>query len=83
MMWYGPAWGWRMTAYGGGWHMAFGALFWLAFVVLAIVALRAFASGRRGEERSPLAVLQSRYAKGEIGRDEFLEKKRDLSAPVA
>jgi uncharacterized membrane protein len=28
---------------------------------------------------TPLAILQRRYAAGEIGRDEFLEKLQDLS----
>jgi putative membrane protein len=32
----------------------------------------------RGSDESPLQILQQRYARGEIDRDEYEEKKRDL-----
>jgi putative membrane protein len=34
----------------------------------------------RGEprEKTPLEILQERYARGEIGRDEYEQRKRDL-----
>jgi putative membrane protein len=45
-----------------------------------------FRSGSRGgvsgrlERRSPgLDVLEERYARGEINRDEYLQKKRDMA----
>jgi uncharacterized membrane protein len=31
-----------------------------------------------GQTDSPLAILEKRYARGEIDREEFLEKKREL-----
>ena len=37
--------------------------------------------GRGGGGRSPgLDALEERYAKGEIGREEHLQKKRDLTS---
>lgn len=79
-MWhYGPWWG--MMGYGWGWHMGVGAVFWLVFLVFAVMAMRAWAPSRRGEEpKSAVAILQERYARGEIGRDEFMEKSHDLAA---
>lgn len=72
--------------FGGGW-MAFGFFFMVAFwvlVALGIVALiRWLASqsgGQRGDrDKTPLEILQERYARGDIGRDEYEQKKRDLA----
>lgn len=73
---------------GWGWGgMGFGvigmSLLWILLIV-AIVALVKGVSGggassdRRQEE--PLDILKRRYARGEIEREEFEQKKRDLSA---
>ncbi len=32
----------------------------------------------RGSDESPLQILERRYARGEIDRDEYEEKKRDV-----
>jgi len=73
---YGPGWG-----YMGEWGSIFMIIFWL-FVIVGIVALikgNSFNGGmhhRRGS--SALEILKERYAKGEIERKEFEEKKKDL-----
>jgi putative membrane protein len=56
------------------------ALFWIAVIAVIIVALRA-AAGRPngGAERSALEVLEERYARGEITRDEFLDRRAVLT----
>jgi putative membrane protein len=83
-MWgYGPG----MMGYGYGWggHMFLGALFWVAILALAVYAVGHLfrASSRDGVPRqrgsSALCILEERYARGEIGRDEYLEKKADIS----
>jgi putative membrane protein len=83
---YGPQWG-MMGGYGGyGGYGAFSMIIWVV-ILIAIVALvvwlvrslsgpGAHHVGPRGS--SGLDVLDDRYARGEINRDEYLEKKRDL-----
>jgi putative membrane protein len=71
---------------GMGW-MPFMGLFWLLVLVLLVVAVAgAFRRGgmhdwpERGERRSAgLAILEERYARGEINRDEYLQKKSDIT----
>lgn len=77
-------WGWGM---GDGWGfgifgMLLGLVFWallIAGIILGIKWLleqtRAGASGR-GE--SALEILKKRYARGEIDKEEFEDKKKDL-----
>ncbi len=52
----------------------------LALIVAGIAVLAAAASRREeGDERSAsLSILEQRYAKGDIERDEYLQKLRDL-----
>ena len=82
---YGPGWhgGW---GWGG---MIFGPivmiLFVAAIVVLAVVALRWLGGGHgpgmpwRGlGGGSPLDILEERYARGEIDKEEFEERRRTL-----
>jgi putative membrane protein len=86
MWWNGPYDGMGQWM-GWGWWMPFHgilSLLLLILVVVGIVALIRFLFNGRGRGvpghgRSPgLEVLEERYAKGEIQRDEYLQKKRDL-----
>lgn len=54
----------------------------LVAVVLAIrwLAGRDTAAGCAARRESPLETLAQRYARGEIDREEFEAKKRDLAA---
>jgi putative membrane protein len=67
-----------------GWGMGFGWIFMILFwalVIMGIVFLIKLVSGReKGEkkEETALDILKKRYAKGEIGREEFEDKKKDL-----
>lgn len=71
----------------GDWGMGFGwvfmLLFW-GFVLLGIAALVKWlwcASERgRAAGKTALQMLEERYARGEIGREEFEQKKRDLTS---
>lgn len=55
---------------------------WWAFVIVAIVYvvrwLRSAEAHPAKEGRSALEVLRVRYARGEIDKREFEEKKRDI-----
>lgn len=72
----------------GGWGWGFGILgmlFWLALVVLVVVLIwRLLDDGGRngarheGADETPLEILEKRYARGEIDRDEFERMKREL-----
>jgi putative membrane protein len=77
-MW-GPGYGWGM---GGG--MGLGFIFWLlilaGLVAVATWFVRGMPQGRGGGRSPGLDALEERYAKGEIGREEYLQKKRDLTS---
>lgn len=78
--WHGPGlglFGWSL--FPG--HAVVFVLFW-ALVIFAIVGISR-GSRRRSAAMGPdrpsgLDILEERYAKGEIPRDEYLQKKRDL-----
>lgn len=73
---------------GGGLGMGFsmgwfGLIFWIAVIALVIWGIKAISENRsRNESRSggdrALEILKERYARGEIERDEFETRKRDL-----
>jgi putative membrane protein len=75
---------------GMGWMMIFGGLFWLVLLALGIAGAVWFfgAARRRGHDVSmperthtALEILEQRYAGGEINREEYLEKKKDMLRP--
>jgi putative membrane protein len=85
---YDGGWGWGMHPMNwmwgaGGLVMLLSMfLFWglvIAAIVLAIRWLsRQGAVGPAGRSDTALDILRQRYARGEIDRDEFTAKKRDL-----
>lgn len=66
---------------GYGFSFFFMMLFWLAVIVAVAVfikwALMQNGSSEKGAQ-TPLDIVKDRYARGEINRKEFEEKKRDL-----
>ena len=76
-----------MGGYGGSGLGVFTPILWVLAVAVIVVAsvwfLRRFAPAgphRMGGPRSGgLDVLEQRYARGEINREEYLEKKRDIA----
>jgi putative membrane protein len=79
----GPGMGW---GYGmGGFSSIIMIAFWVAAIVGVIFLIRWLVvstggSGRLGRsEDSALEILKRRYARGEINKEEFEEKKKDLS----
>ena len=81
-----------MWGYGRGWimngdGMGFGFLVWLV-IIAAIIAVAVWfvrSQSLTGSQRSPerssgaLEVLEERYARGEVNRKEYLQKKRDIT----
>ena len=68
------------------WMMAPFAVLWLALIVgvlAAIVFAVVWAVRRSGQAdhptESPLAILERRYARGELSREQFGEMKRELT----
>jgi putative membrane protein len=84
--WWGPG---MMGSWGSGWMGWFGSvmylLFWgLVVFVLFLLARRLWSSSQSSSEvmrnESPMDILKRRYASGEIDREEFEQKKQDLSS---
>jgi putative membrane protein len=85
-------WGPHMMWWGGGWYaMIFGPLFmilFLAVLVAAVVLLIRWLGGPwqgtmpphqpHPPSRTPLDILKERFARGEIDKDEFEERRRIL-----
>lgn len=69
----------------GGWGMGLGLLFWVAIAVVLVLAARALLASRGepaarvGPRETPIDILQARYARGDISREEYEQKRRDLS----
>jgi putative membrane protein len=65
-----------------GWGMGFGMIIWLV-ILAAIIAgvvwlVRSQPVGGGQRHSTGLDALEERYARGEIDRDEYLQKKRDI-----
>lgn len=75
MMFDGHGWG-----FGGG----FMWLFWILLIVVIVWIVKGVAGGNSPgtgrNEKTPLEILEERFARGEIDQDEF-EQKRKLLGP--
>lgn len=67
--------------HSGWWHAGGMWIFWIAVLVVVTLVI-AWASRRVGNRvstyESPEEILQKRYARGEIGRDEYQERLEQL-----
>ena len=76
-------WGFDHMGWMNGWGMGFGMILWLVILALIIAGVVWFVRSqpiRGGQRRSMgLDVLEERYARGEITRDEYLRMKRDIT----
>jgi putative membrane protein len=72
----------------GGWGLGgLGILFWVAVVAVLVLASRGIVWGRRGPDpdgsrhpETPLEILQKRYARGDLSKEEYEQKRRDISS---
>jgi putative membrane protein len=78
-VWWHPGWGWG--------HMIFGGLmmivFWGGIIVLVVLLVRWLGGGGATSHvstprRTPLEILQERFAKGEIDKEEYEERRKLL-----
>jgi putative membrane protein len=74
----------NMGGFGLGWMYLIGPifmiLFWAAIILLIIWLYKQIRGPQAGpvQSESALEVLKKRYARGEIDKKEFEEKKKDL-----
>ncbi|MFA6475756.1 MAG: SHOCT domain-containing protein [Patescibacteria group bacterium] len=61
----------------GGW--LFMILFWVLVVAGIVVLVKWLVQQSSNQPKTPSDVLKDRYAKGEINKKEFDQKKKDLS----
>lgn len=84
-----PGWGYWHDGWGWG-HMLFGSLmmilFWGGLILLIVLAVRYLGHGSAGGgerptggAKTPLQILEERFARGEIDKEEFEQRKRALS----
>lgn len=84
----GPGYGgWGPGSMGWGMMGWFGPImmlaFWAVIIIAAIFFIRWLVASSKGsnsprEGESALEILKKRYARGEINREEFEEKRKDL-----
>ena len=75
MHWYPDMMGW-----GGGIGMI---IFWIIVIILIVVLVKFIAtqsSGRTERKETPIEIIKRRYASGEIDKEEYEQKKKDLDA---
>jgi putative membrane protein len=67
------------NGFGGGWMMIF---WWLLIIGIGYGLFQLFRTNQHRKSNSdenPLKILEKRYARGEITKSEFEQKKKELS----
>lgn len=67
---------WGMGWFGGGLMML---AFWILLALFIVWLVRESRHGGSHSHRDALRILKERYAKGEITKKEFEEKKEDIT----
>ena len=78
-------WGWGMhPMWWGAWGLGMVVLmllFWGLVIVGLVIGIRwLLGQGKESGSGSALEILRQRYARGEINKEEFEAKKRDLAS---
>lgn len=74
-----------MHGYGGmgfgmGWWWIIGLIFLVVFIWFLVRTTSRNQASNQINNKSALDILKERYARGEIDKDEFEEKKRNLNS---
>ncbi len=72
-----------MDGYGYGMGYGIGILgliFWILVIIGLVLLIKYLweSSGAKKEQESAIEILKKKYARGEISKEEFEEKKKDL-----
>ena len=73
-----------MGAYGFSWFMPIGMIIFWGLVIWGVVTLVRYIISSGGNSTTPpsasaIEILKTRYARGELSKEEFEDKKRDLT----
>ena len=68
--------GWGM---GDGYGWIIGLIVFIAFIGVIVSVMQRRKNSDRPKYNSPLDILKTRYAKGEITKDEYDEKRKHIS----
>lgn len=73
--------GFGFLGYGPGWFISalMMLLFWVAVVILVIWLVRQFSERKPASGGRALEILDERYARGEIDREDYLARRSDLT----
>jgi putative membrane protein len=66
-----------MGWFGGGIMMI---VFWVLFIALIVWVVREFSGKNSKSSSNALDILKERYAKGEMNKEEFESKKKDIAS---
>ncbi|SNQ60671.1 SHOCT domain-containing protein [Candidatus Methanoperedens nitratireducens] len=71
-----------MDGYGMGYGIwgILGLIFWILVIIGLVLLIKYLweGVGTKREQESALEILKRRYARGDISKEEFEEKKKDL-----
>ena len=74
-----------MMWFGGWWMTLWMLVFWTSLILLVVWGVRALPRDGRGTDHASadrgLQILEERFARGEIDRDEFEERRSALTGP--
>jgi putative membrane protein len=73
-----PSWNYNYSFFGVL-SMILMLIFWAALIVGVVLLVKWVIGTQTRVEEKPLDILKKRYAAGEISREEFLARKKELS----